>query len=99
MYKDVIVIPAAAATAAVAGVPLVDIPIDYYGWLQRRGPCPLIIDADNVVVGDQVGETATAGADGGGGIHAATYPIWGTVIGEPTAGQTTDPALVDLCLE
>lgn len=98
-YKDVIVTPAAAATAAMVGVPLVDIPINRFFWAQTRGPCPLIVDTETVVVGDQIGETDDANVNGGCGIHAVTYPIYGTVMSKPTNTQTDQPAIVDLCLE
>ncbi|GAG01911.1 unnamed protein product, partial [marine sediment metagenome] len=81
-------------------VPLVDIPVSEYYWSQTKGIGPLIIDTDNVVVGDQVGETNTQNnIDGGGGIHAATYPVWGTVLTDPTHTQTDQPCLVDFCIE
>jgi len=98
-YKDVLVIPAAAATNAPVGVPLVDITASYYGWVQTRGPCPLLIDTDTVVVGDQVGEPDDTNVAGGAGIHAVTFPIYGIVLSKPTNTQTDQPAIVDLCIE
>lgn len=98
-YKDVIIIPAAAATAAVVGVPLIDVAANYFFWAQSRGPAPVLVDTETVVVGDQIGETDDANVDGGAGIHAVTYPIWGTVMSKPTNTQTDQPAIVDLCIE
>ncbi|MHC4121936.1 MAG: hypothetical protein ACYSSI_00050 [Planctomycetota bacterium] len=98
-YKDVIVVPAAAATNAPVGVPLVSITASYYGWVQTRGPCPLLIDTDTVVVGDQVGEPDDTTVAGGAGIHAVTFPIYGIVLSKPTNTQTDQPAIVDLCIE
>ncbi len=98
-YKDAIVVPAAAATAVPIGVPLVDITASYFGWVQSRGPCPLLIDTDNVVVGDQVGEPDDTNVAGGAGIHAVTFPIYGTLMSENTSGQTDQPGIVDLSIE
>ena len=98
-YKDVVIVPAAAATAPAVGVPLIDISANYFGWVQSRGPCPVIVDTETVVVGDQIGETDDANTDGGAGIHAVTYPIWGTVMVKGTNGQADEPAIVDLCIE
>ena len=100
-YKDVVGVPAAAATAIPCGVPLVDVTAGYFGWLQTRGPCPLIIDTDDVVVGNPVGETTTANVIGGGGLVAndGTGPVWGWVMAESTSGQADQPSIVYLTLE
>lgn len=99
--NGVIASVAAANTGMAVGVPLVDVPVSYYGWLQTRGECPLIIDTDAVVVGQPVGETATANVAGGGGIVAndGTLPVWGLVRYIGTTGVTDEPAIVDLTLE
>ena len=98
-YRDIVGVPAAAATAIPVGVPLVDWTADYYGWIQTRGPAPLLVDTDNSVVGDQIGETATANTICAGGIHAVTYPIWGVIMSDSTNGQADQPVMAFLTLE
>ena len=98
-YKDILTVAAAAAAAVPVGVPLVTLTASYFGWVQTRGPAPLLIDTDTVVVGDQVGEPDDTNVAGGAGIHAVTFPIYGTVMSKPTNTQTDQPAIVDLCLE
>ena len=99
MYADVIVVPAAAATGVPTGVPMIDLTAAYFGWVQTRGPAALLIDTDTVVVGDQVGEPDDTNVAGGAGIHAVTFPIYGTVLSKPTNTQTDQPAIVNLCIE
>jgi len=98
-FKDVVTVPAAAGTSIPCGVPLVDFTADYFGWVQTRGPAPLLIDNDTVVVGDQVGEPATTNTAGGAGIHAVTFPIYGKLLAKATNGQTDQPGIVFLTLE
>lgn len=100
-YREVIHVVAAAATSVPTGVPLVDVTDTYYFWAQTKGPCPLIVDTDNVVVGNYIGETATSNVAGGGGIIATdgTLPFWGIVMNDCTASQTDQPVIVDLMLE
>ena len=78
---------------------MVDITASYFGWVQTRGLCPLLIDTENVVVGDQVGEPDDTNVAGGAGIHAVTFPIYGTLVSENTSGQTDQPGIVDLSIE
>ncbi len=59
----------------------------------------MLIDTDNVVVGDQVGEPDDTNVAGGAGIHAVTFPIYGRVMSENTTGETDQPAIVDLTIE
>ena len=99
-YKDTLVMPAGAATAIPVGIPLVDITSDYFYWGQTRGYAPLLIDnSDNIVAGDQIGETTSSNVAGGGGIHAVTYPIWGVCVVENTSAQSDQPIIIDLQLE
>jgi len=100
-FRDVIAVPAAAATAVRVGVPLVDFTADYYGWVQTRGYCPVLVDANTLVVGNPAGETTTAGVAGGVGVVAGdgTDPVWGIVVVKSTNGQTDQPAIIDLTLE
>lgn len=100
-YKDIIVVPAGAPTSIPIGVPLVTVTADYFYWAQFKGPCPLLIDTDNVVVGDLVGEATTGGVDGCAGLigDATDEPTWGIVMSEPTTAQTDQPAIVNLHLQ
>lgn len=100
-YKDVVAVPAAAATSVAVGVPMTDVTASYYFWAQTRGVAALIIDTDDVVQGNPVGETATANVAGGGGVVATdcTGPVWGIVLAENTSGETDQPCIVDLMLE
>lgn len=100
-YKDTVVVPAGAPTSIPVGVSQVIVPASYYYWAQRRGPASILIDADNVVVGDIVGEATTGGVDGAAGLigDATDEPTWGWVMAEPTTAQTDQPAIVMLTLE
>ncbi len=100
-YRDVLTVPAAAATAVRVGVPLVDFTASYFGWVQTRGYCPVLVDANTLIVGNPAGETTTAGVAGGVGVVAddGTDPVWGIVIVKSTNGQTDQPAIIDLTLE
>ena len=100
-FRDVITVPAAAATAVRVGVSLVDFTADYFGWVQTRGYAALLVDANTLVVGNPAGETTTAGVAGGVGVIAGdgTDPIWGIVVVKSTNGQTDQPAIIDLMLE
>lgn len=100
-YKDVVIVPAGTATAPVVGVTSVIVAIDYFFWAQTRGPASILVDNDTVVVGDPVSEATTTGVDGACGLRsdALTEPNWGTVMVLGTAGQTDQPAIVDLMLE
>jgi predicted RecA/RadA family phage recombinase len=99
-WKKTVVVPTTTATAAPAGVPLIDVTASYYYWAQVRGPAPLFVDtADTIVVGSKVGIPATNAVAGAGGVTTATafaYPIYGTVMWIAAAGE---PALVNLEIE
>lgn len=95
-WRDVIVMPT-TVTGIWAGVPNVVIPVNYYGWLQTKGPCPMVVDAgDTLVVGALAGNPATNGTAGGVGIPAITTQVWGHAITIGAAGET---AVIDLNLE
>lgn len=100
-FREVVVSVAGASANKCTGVPLVDIPISYFGWLQTRGPCPLIVDTDTILIGDPVGESSGAATNGGCGLltSIATDVVWGTVMYIGTGGVTDEPAIIDLCLE
>lgn len=96
IYRNVIVMPTAVTGIAV-GVPTEPIPANYYGWVQTKGVCPMVVDAgDTLVVGKCVGIPATHGTPGGVGIPAITTDVWGRCIYIAAAGET---ALIDLQLE
>jgi len=101
LYKDIVVVPAGAPTAIPVGVPAVIVAANYFYWAQTRGPASILIDTDNVAVGDIVGEATTAGVDGAAGLigDATDEPTWGWVMSEPTTAQTDQPAIVYLTLE
>lgn len=50
--------PAAASLVGVTVVPMTTL---YYGWLQRKGPCPVLVDA-TVIIGDVVVAGSVAGS-------------------------------------
>ncbi len=97
-YMAVIVAAATALTGKAVGVPLIDIAISSYGWLQTRGPCPLIVDTgETLVLGEPVGNTATGLTVAGTcGAPAADDPTWGHALTNSTA---TESAIVNLTLE
>jgi len=98
-YMAVIVTPAAAnPTGQAMGVPLIDIPISSYGWLQTRGPCPLIVDTgETLVLGTPVGFTSAgitvAGTCGKTAVDDATY---GQAL---TNAAAAEAGIVNLMLE
>jgi len=55
-YKDVIVTPA-AATQKIVGVPVIAMTANYYGWVQKKGPCAVLV-AGTLVAGDMAYEAA-----------------------------------------
>ncbi len=95
-WANVLVMPT-TVTGIAAGVPNVVIPASYYGWLQTKGYCPMLVDAgDTLVIGAAVGNPGTNGTAGGVGIPAITTQIWGHCVYIATAGEC---ALIDLNLE
>lgn len=95
-WRDVVVMPTTVA-GIWTGVPNVVIPANYYGWLQTKGICPMVVDAgDTLVVGALAGNPATNGTAGGVGIPAITTQVWGHTIYIGAAGES---ALIDLNLE
>jgi hypothetical protein len=98
-YMAMIVTPVAAdPTGQAMGVPLVDIPISYYGWIQSRGPCPLIVDTgETLVLGTPAGFTSggitVAGTCGKTAVDDATY---GQSLTNATAAEA---GIVNLTIE
>ncbi len=99
-WQATVVMPVTTATAAAAGVPLVDVAATYFYWAQTRGPAPLIVDTgDTLVLGGKAGIPATnavAGACGTATATAYAFPVYGTVRWIAAAGE---PALINLELE
>lgn len=75
---SVIVLPNAGATAAIVGVPIIDVTIGYYFWAQTYGPCA-VLGQGVLVVGQNVGIGGTN--DGAvGPLTAYTTAIIGEVM-------------------
>jgi len=95
-WRDVVVFPT-TPTREAAGVPLIDVTIGYYCWLQRGGLAPLIFDAgDTLVAGEKAGAPATAAAAGCVGAPADVDQVWGTVA---QVGEAGEVAVIDLTLD
>lgn len=95
-YLDVIAYPGDSITGPPVGVPLITITSGYYGWLQTRGYCVMIVDdGATVVVGNNVipGNTDAGAVDPNA---ADTHPVLGVVV--HIAG-TDEYATIDLKLE
>jgi len=97
-YMACVVAAATALTGQVVGVPLVDIPISYYGWVQSRGVAPLIADTgETYVLGEPVGNTSGgATVAGTGGKTAVDDPTYGHALTNSTA---TESGIVNLTIE
>ena len=95
--RDVIVMPT-TAEGTPAGVPLIDVTINYFCWLQTGGIAPLIVDtSETLVKGGPVGYPGTPNVAGAvGDVEAATDAIWGIAVYIATAAEC---ALVDLKLD
>jgi hypothetical protein len=97
-YKSVIIHPS-SPTAMVVGVCVYPLPVSTYGWLQVKGPCPIMNDTatDTLVIGtnavcspDRNGEVCGQNTGGGDEI------IVGRVL---TIEADAQFALIDLTLE
>lgn len=77
-YADVIQVPT-ARTGIVVGVPLVAIPIGYYGWVQTWGPCCLLINGTPAVTAPVIN----------GGTTAGSADVW-TAAAQPTTQKVGD---------
>jgi hypothetical protein len=96
-FWDVVVMPTTAAERP-AGVPLIDVSINYWAWLQTGGPCPILRDTSAaLVLGGPVGYPAAPGVAGAvGPIGADTDLQWGVA---RTIAASGEAAIVDLTLE
>lgn len=96
MYADVVVM-GTTPTGIACGVPNVAIPIGYYGWLQRKGPCAMFWDSsDTTAIGCLTGCPSTAAIAGTTGATSATEAVYGHVI---EIGAADKACLVYLQLE
>ncbi len=95
-YRDIIV-AATTPTAVLTGVPTIIIPASYYGWVQRKGPCAMIVDtSETIAVGCLVGLPATSDVAGAVGVAHVAEAIYGHCMEVVAAAAT---ALIDLNLE
>jgi hypothetical protein len=78
LWDSVVIAPAGGLTAAIAGVPVVDVPANNYFWCQTAGQAPVLTQG-TVVIGQNVGLGGTA--DGAcGPVALDTTVIWGYVM-------------------
>lgn len=96
-HRDVEVATVSTADSPVVGVPNAIVAVDYYGWVQTRGPCAMIVDtSETIVVGALVGYPAADAVAGACGVAAITEDIWGVCMEAVSAAAV---ALIDLTLE
>ena len=96
-YRDVVV-DATTTTGLNLGIPAVVVPSYYYCWLQRKGPCAVVMDTSGVmVVGSMVGHPDTQDVAGAAGLAVITESIWGQVLWPPTSDA--EVGLIQLMLE
>ena len=95
-FKSTIVAPVTTLTAPPAGVPIIDVTVDYFFWAQVKGPCPMFVDAgDTIVIGEPVGSAGTSGTAGGVGIGVTTEGHYGRAMTLSAGGEV---ALINLDL-
>jgi hypothetical protein len=96
-WRDVIVMPT-TAEGTPTGVPLIDVTINYYCWLQTGGYAPLIVDtSETLVKGGQAGYPGTPNVAGAvGDLEAVTDMWWGVAVYVATQAEC---AIVDLKLD
>ncbi len=95
-WRDVIVCASTPAGSLVGVSPHV-IAVNYYGWLQTKGPCGVIVDTgESILIGCEVGMPTSSAVDGACGVAHIAEGIWGKCLGVEAAAGT---ALIDLALE
>lgn len=95
-YRDIIV-AATTPTGVLTGVPPAVIPASYYGWVQRKGPCAMIVDTgETIAVGCLVGLPATSDVAGAVGVCHVAEAMYGHCMEVVAAAAA---ALIDLNLE
>ena len=93
-YNKVVVAINGGLTAGIAGVPLFDVTIDYYCWLQTKGPCAVLTQG-SVIIGQKV--TLGGTADGACGPLGDDVGVnWGQVL---SVNASTDYSLIDLAID
>jgi hypothetical protein len=96
-WYNLVVHPVTTATSCAAGVPLIDVTINYYFWAQTGGPCPLVVDTgDTIVIGAPVGVPGTNAVAGACGARQSTRIEWGRTMSIATGDE---PALIYLTLD
>ncbi len=92
-YNGVVVTPKAAVSAPLTGVPLVDIPSGEYGWLQVRGPSPLLVNTgESLATGDTVGEPFSTSDSGACGAYHVDQTTATSAIDNKVYGWVMSPA-------
>jgi hypothetical protein len=95
-HRDVIVC-ATTPTGVLTGVTTCVLPASYYGWVQTKGPCAVIVDtSETVVVGCLVGHAASTAVAGACGVAHIAESIWGHCMQVEAAASS---ALINLNLE
>jgi hypothetical protein len=96
-WREVDVMPT-TAEGTPAGIPLVTIPVNYFGWLQTGGYAPCYVDTGEALVkGEAVGFPGTPNVAGAcGDTESVLDAIWGVAVYIGTAGEV---AIIDLKLD
>lgn len=82
-YAGVIINPTTLSSAPI-GVAVYDIPAASYGWVQTKGPAPVLADGTNAVGADVVASNGTAGA-----VEDAASPGAQPLVGRCLTGAAT----------
>jgi len=90
--NSVVIQPAATTTSCPVGVAIMNTTAAYYGWIQVKGPCPVLSANSTFVIGNQVATGTTAGAVDLI-VDACVLPIIGTVLQVQTG---TENVLINL---
>jgi len=96
-WREVDVMPT-TAEGTPAGIPLIDVTVNYFCWLQTGGYAPCIVDtSETLVKGGPAGYPDTPNVAGAcGPIATDTDTTWGTAVYIATEAET---AILDLKLE
>jgi hypothetical protein len=95
-WWDVVVFPT-STTGVPTGVPLADVPINYYFWAKTKGRTPVFVeDSDAIVIGNLVGPPASYGTAGAAGIWVTITQAWGLVAYVAAGAEV---ALIDLFID
>ncbi len=97
-YDLVIKSPAGVMTGSPVGVPLIVITTLYYGWFQTRGVCGVLLDSDTTA-GVPLGPDASVAGAITTQVVNAGYLLIPTVARALTEADSTEHALVDLCID